>query len=200
MPLDGEARPHATDTAQAVSEPVAGRCTARRRDGQPCTQWRVQGATVCRMHGGSAPRVRAAGRRRVAEQQARRAVSLLDPAVPVTDALSALAQLAGEVTRWKDLAAERVAALEQFRYTADGAGTEQLRAEVDVYRQAMSECRQVLAIIARLDIDNRLAKISEQQAHVMMRVVEVALTAAGTAGAAAERGRAAAAGELRAAS
>lgn len=183
------------------SKRPAVQCSARRRDGQRCTQWAVQGATVCRMHGGSAPAVRAAAARNVAEENARTALARLrEPAVPVTDALSALAQLAGEVTRWKDLAAERVAKLEEIRYTADGAGTEQLRAEVDVYRQAMAECRQVLAIIARLDIDNRLAKISEQQAQVMMRVVEVALVAAGTAGAAAERGRAAAAGELRAAS
>jgi hypothetical protein len=32
-------------------------CTATRRDGQPCTNFARLGATVCRMHGGSAPQV-----------------------------------------------------------------------------------------------------------------------------------------------
>lgn len=34
------------------------RCTARRRDGQQCGAKAVLGATVCRVHGGSAPQVR----------------------------------------------------------------------------------------------------------------------------------------------
>lgn len=153
------------------------------------------------MHGGSAPQVRAAGQQRVAEQEARRAVSLLDPALPVTDALSALAQLAGEVVRWKDLAAARVEALgDQLRYTAEGVGSEQLRAEVAVFERALDRADRVLGRIASLDIDTRLARISELQAQVMLRVVEVALAAAGVSGAAAERGRTAGAAELRAAS
>ncbi|GGR28884.1 HGGxSTG domain-containing protein [Agromyces mediolanus] len=40
-------------------------CTARRRNGQPCMNYAIKGATVCRLHGGSAPQVRAAAQVRI---------------------------------------------------------------------------------------------------------------------------------------
>lgn len=40
-------------------------CTARRRNGEKCLNYAVKGATVCRMHGGSAPQVRAAAQTRI---------------------------------------------------------------------------------------------------------------------------------------
>lgn len=36
------------------------RCTARRKNGEPCTNWAMLGTNVCRMHGGAAPQVRRA--------------------------------------------------------------------------------------------------------------------------------------------
>ena len=42
-------------------------CTAHRRDGNQCGSDAMTGATVCRMHGGSAPQVRAAAMRRLLE-------------------------------------------------------------------------------------------------------------------------------------
>lgn len=53
----------------------ARRCTARRSDGEPCRGWAIVGGTVCRAHGGAAPQVRAAARRRLLEADARRAVA-----------------------------------------------------------------------------------------------------------------------------
>jgi hypothetical protein len=46
------------------------RCAAKRRNGQQCGAYAVKGATVCRMHGGSAPQVRAAAMNRSARAQA----------------------------------------------------------------------------------------------------------------------------------
>jgi len=43
----------------------AVRCTARRQDGQPCRAMAARGANVCRVHGGSAPQVKAAAKRRL---------------------------------------------------------------------------------------------------------------------------------------
>lgn len=40
-------------------------CTARRRNGQPCGNRPINGAAVCRMHGGAAPQVRAAAQTRL---------------------------------------------------------------------------------------------------------------------------------------
>lgn len=43
----------------------AVRCTARRQDGQACRAMAARGANVCRVHGGSAPQVKAAAKRRL---------------------------------------------------------------------------------------------------------------------------------------
>src|SRR3954467_731607 len=40
-------------------------CTAHRRDGMRCKGAPIKGATVCRLHGGSAPQVRDAARKRI---------------------------------------------------------------------------------------------------------------------------------------
>ena len=40
-------------------------CKAHRRNGLPCKGSAIRGATVCRLHGGSAPQVRDAARRRL---------------------------------------------------------------------------------------------------------------------------------------
>lgn len=40
-------------------------CTANRTNGQPCKGQAISGATVCRVHGGSAPQVIEAARRRL---------------------------------------------------------------------------------------------------------------------------------------
>jgi len=44
----------------------AVRCTAHRTNGLPCRAWAVRGAVVCVAHGGAAPQVRRAARRRLA--------------------------------------------------------------------------------------------------------------------------------------
>jgi hypothetical protein len=61
--------------------PAQWHCVAKRRDGKRCTQARVRGATVCKMHGGSAPQVRDKARQRLleaADPAAARLVELLD--------------------------------------------------------------------------------------------------------------------------
>jgi hypothetical protein len=41
------------------------RCTAHRTDGAPCRAWAIRGGRVCAAHGGRAPQVRDAARRRL---------------------------------------------------------------------------------------------------------------------------------------
>lgn len=47
--------------------PWARKCSARCSDGSPCGAWAIRGGTVCKVHGGSAPQVRAAAARRLFE-------------------------------------------------------------------------------------------------------------------------------------
>jgi hypothetical protein len=41
-----------------VKDPIEGRCNAKKRSGDPCTQYPVAGRKRCRMHGGATPRGR----------------------------------------------------------------------------------------------------------------------------------------------
>jgi hypothetical protein len=60
--------------------PAAVKCTAQRRDGQPCGRLALRGAHVCGVHGGQLPNVREAAARTV--EEARLRLKLLhDPAV-----------------------------------------------------------------------------------------------------------------------
>lgn len=53
------------------------KCGAKTRSGTPCTNPPINGATRCRMHGGSSPRSLAAAERRLAEQAAGRELTRL---------------------------------------------------------------------------------------------------------------------------
>ena len=50
-------------------------CNATTRQGNPCRGAAIKGGTVCRLHGGSAPQVKAAARRRLE--------AMIDPALSV---------------------------------------------------------------------------------------------------------------------
>ena len=153
--------------------PHAPTCKGTRRDGEPCGSSPVRGLAVCRMHGGSAPQVRAKGRERAVEQKAQRALNrlaaTLGPAEPVENPLLELSKIAGEALRWKQLIAQQVAELEQLRYQG-GAG-EQVRAEIALFERALDRCSTVLANIVRLNIDERLATITERQGHILAGVI-----------------------------
>jgi hypothetical protein len=67
------------------------RCTARNRAGKPCGAYAVRGGRVCRVHGGSAPGVIAAAKRRLAvmAEAAAGRLAPLTTACPSTPALAA---------------------------------------------------------------------------------------------------------------
>ena len=153
------------------------RDNAGKRITRPCKASAVTGTNVCRMHGGSAKQVRAKAQRVTAEQQAAqrlgRLAAVLGPADPVENPLTALSALAGEVLRFKDLLAGQVAELNTLRY--EGKAGEQVRAELLLFERALDRCNTVLGNIARLNIDERLAAISERQAERVIAAIDAAL-------------------------
>jgi len=72
----------------------AVKCTARKRNGEPCKAMAARGANVCRVHGGSAPQVKKAARRRLdnaADALTARLLGFaLDNGVPDAIALAAI--------------------------------------------------------------------------------------------------------------
>jgi hypothetical protein len=131
------------------------------------------GTGRCKLHGGSTPTHRKAA----VEQQARAELARLD-LPPVEDPLSELARVCGQVLGWKDMLAEKVNALASLRYENE-AGGEQLRAEVALWERALDRCERFLTAMARLNIDERLAKISEERAELIISVLTAALERAG---------------------
>lgn len=152
-------------------------CGRMTRQKKPCANPPVVGADVCRMHGGSAPQVKAKAQERVAQEKAERALGklkeVLGPAEPVANPLQALSLIAGEAVRWKEIVAKRVAVLEEMRYK--GMSGEQVRAEIVLFERALDRCATVLGNIVRLNIDERLATITDQQGHKIAGVITAVL-------------------------
>lgn len=150
-------------------------CTSKRKDGRPCAGPAVTGSDKCRMHLGG--RARPVIDEATAERDARAALAALDVA-PIGDSLRQLALLAGQAVAWKNMMAERVNMLAGLRYEGTGAG-EQLRAEVALWERALDRCEKFLVSMARLNIDDRLAKVTEAQVDLIERAVSAALADAG---------------------
>lgn len=144
------------------------RCGAAPRPGsqrtEPCKRYPIRGGTRCPIHGGASPQAKAKATERLAEQEAGRAVARFRPeSTPVADPLTELSKLAGEVLAWKCFLADRVQELNSLRYSTDHG--EAVRGEVLLFERALDRCAQVLGLIAKLNIDERLARISEAQAE-----------------------------------
>lgn len=157
----------------------------------------MRGQSVCRKHGGAAPQSKAAAVRRQVEVEARQVLAELG--VPaVEDPLAQLLRLAGEVLAWQRATAALVNGLEDGIRYRGANGAEQLRAEIALYERSMDRAIQVLAAIARLNIDERLVRVTERQADALVGAVNAALEAAGIhGGEQAEAARKAAARHLR---
>ncbi len=178
---------------RAPAPPEHQRCTATNREsGERCRRYHRSGGKVCAQHGGNAKQVRQAAVTRVTEAHlTAQATNLVGK--PVGNPLTELSKLAGRARAWMELLEERVQALlddepapgEQvdgkkergIRYRG-GAG-EQTRAEVQLYERAMGQLGTLLTSIARLNIDERLAAITERQADAVIAALEAGLTAAG---------------------
>jgi hypothetical protein len=113
----------------------------------------------------------------IADYQAREKVRELG-FTAVEDPLRALQLLAGELVAVKDWLRGEVERLRAIRYT-DDKGAEQLRGELTAYQAALRDTMTALATIARLNIDERLARINERQAEAVLRAIDAALDAAG---------------------
>lgn len=153
-------------------------CGAKTRSGEPCKAYAIAGGTRCRMHGGAAPQVKQAAAERLVDQQARRALEGISEFTAVDNPLAELSLLAGRARQWMNVMAERVAELERFRYTTMTGG-EELRAEVALYERAMDRTAKMLEGIAKLNIDERLSVIREQQVERILAAVEAALAHVG---------------------
>lgn len=142
-------------------------CGARNRQGKPCQRWTMRGQFRCEMHGGRSPRGLAAGRRRLAEADARETLARLGEAsTVVTDPVRVLQEIAGEALELKDLLRERVARLTALRYET-GAG-EQTRGELAAYERALDRTAKICESLAKLGLDERAQRLSEETGAILL--------------------------------
>jgi hypothetical protein len=131
--------------------------------GERCRNAPIKGGTVCHKHGGSAPQVKAAAARRVAEGKALAKFERYSPngrsAEPV-DVLAELAVLVREVTAFKDFAADRLRALTADDWRAADAG---VAAEVAMFERAADHAGRLLTDVARLGLQERMVRMSEAE-------------------------------------
>ena len=153
------------------------KCSGHKTDGSPCPNWAMHGQKVCHAHGGRTRQAKQAAAIRLVEAEAARTASLLN-APPVTDPLTALAELAGQVLAWRDLLAAKVEEMTSYGYENYKAG-EQLKTDVALFERAMDRCVFTLAAIARLRIDERLAKIEQKKIDLVADALAATLAELG---------------------
>lgn len=162
------------------TQPSHGRwCNAQKKQGPGLCRkpagWGTNHAGIgnCRLHLGNARNHRTAA----FNEQAKRELARLD--VPaVDDPLTELKKLAGQVVAWKDALSDKVNELTAIRFT-DDKGSEQLRSEIALFERAMDRCASVLSVMAKLNIDERLAAVNEQQVELVATALQASLAELG---------------------
>lgn len=154
------------DDGTLYGEDGKPRCSAKARNapGGRCHGHPVKGAKRCRMHGGTSPRSQQKAARERVEADVRDLLATLDIG-PVHDPLTALKALAGEVNAWKDAMRVKVEELSTLDVSTEYGET--ARAVVQLYERAMDRAGEFLFKIARLNIDERLAAVTERQAKMI---------------------------------
>jgi len=102
---------------------------------------------------------------------------LKSPTVAIVDPLTSLLDVAARAVRLMGVMEEQTSALQAMRY-ATGAG-EQTRAELHAYERSLDRCAKVLGDIVRLGIDERMARVSELQAGLLVAALDAGMRAAG---------------------
>jgi hypothetical protein len=132
----------------------------------------------CRYHGGVLPRVQHKAVERQVESDLAQLLERYDSG-PVTNPLEALLELAGEVLAWKTHIGDRVARLQAEEWRWEGRLAEQTRAEVTLYERALDRAGSLLVSVARLDLDERVARlnarVTELQGLTLLAALEATL-------------------------
>lgn len=178
----------------ARCEQVHERCSAHRTDGDPCGMQPMRGMSVCRRHGGSSKKAKAAAERRIKEQEVRELGEALGTPVelnPVDALLSLIYSSAGHVEYYRQQVTD-IAEVDpdnlvwgQTGYTNKTGGedwgtTHVEKAEINVWLKLYNEERDRLAAYCSkaisLGIEERRVRLAETQGHQVAEAIRLVLT------------------------
>lgn len=169
------------------------KCTAKRTNGTPCNAYAVKGLKVCRVHGGSSKRAKAAAARRVEEEKAKRVAANelqrfragtdVDPAAKLLDMLYVAAgeeRVWGEqVQRLRETAPHKLTAVQtRISVGKDRGGTTELRhvdatvaVEYRLWTEAQERVAKFAAAALRAGVEERRVKLAEDQGALVAQVI-----------------------------
>lgn len=163
------------------------RCTATaKHTGQRCGAWAVGGTTVCRMHGGAAPQVRQAAKRRLEAEHAQEAVATfglprdVDPHVAL---LEEVHRTAGHIA-WlaaKIGDAESDEGLVQTNFGPGNASQVVPSVWVGLYQRERTHLARVCKAALDAGVQERQVRLAEQQGQLLAKVIHGVLADLGVA-------------------
>ena len=145
-----------------------------------CGKQPMKAQRVCRSHGGSTAKSRAAAEHRQAEATAREVISQVWPGLSadrrVTDPLAALEQLAGAQQSMLEVFGERINSMGNF---ATGKDLAQLRADWIAYKQIERDYQTNLHGMVRAGIAERYVELEKAKVEIVTAALLTALEGAG---------------------
>ena len=166
-------RPHECEKCSQTHN----KCLAHNKDGNPCNRNPADGADVCPVHGGHAPQVRKAAEGRVLDRDARKLLQI-EGYEPITDPFSQLSDIAGELVKLKDIMREKVEELT----TLKDVGGDKVATQIDVvfsaYERALDRCERMLMGMARLDLEDRIARLHSRIDDAAAKTIIAAMVGA----------------------
>lgn len=155
------------------------KCSGKRSNGQPCSKWPMHGQRVCNTHGGSSPQAKKAAERRLATEQAERAVVTfgLPREIDPRDALLEEVYRAAGAVDWLS-AQVRALTSEQVVWgkAEETADDVKYKAGVNVWVQLHQQERTHLVRVAKeaisAGIEERRVRLAEQQGALLAGVIK----------------------------
>lgn len=150
------------------------RCGARKRGSSGyCGQaagWGTShpGIGHCKLHGGSTPNQKTKADLDRLDQSAKTLLGRMD-LVPLDDPIGQLQKLAAEVVAFQEILGNKVEELRTWTYD-DISDKEEVRAIILAYERAMDRTGKLLVDMARLNIEERLAKVTEAQSRQLIAI------------------------------
>lgn len=149
-------------------------CTAPARStGQRCKRRPIPGGTVCPIHGGNAPAVRAKGLERLATRALEAKVTAVlahEGVTTIADPLHELGLLASSSKALADALGQRVNALRSLEHF-DAKSAPTIKAEVQLYERALDRTHRLLDSLIKHGYSERQIQIQETEALLVAGVL-----------------------------